>query len=396
MAGILQEAIQLIKQGKKHEAREMLEGLLRSDPKEVANWFWYAETLETPEQRAKVLELCLKANPGNPQAEKALDILRAKLAPPAPPPVESKPAFDWDALENAPVESAQEQAEIASDFSWDDQPKRTSRAAAWDEAVSQEDAPGGIVWDDDEPETGTGSGIDWDSIEQAQAQKESPPVFMDDKQAALRANPPSFPFYEAWFTALTTRDVREYKILLLDPEAGQVRAYEWVAYVGLLSGLLLPLLSLNEFNLLAGELFPSVAPTPLMILVFTASAILSCISAVLGLIFSGAIQFLLAKFMGGLGTFSKTIYAISAYLAPLTIVSTIIGIIPLVNCLSPLIAIYGIVLNVRALQAAHDMNTSRAVIVVLLPAFLFLMVFCLIGMIFLPALTAIFENMPLP
>jgi hypothetical protein len=394
MAGTLQDAIHLIKQGKKQDARGILEGLLRSDPKEAANWFWYAETLETPEQRVKVLELCLKANPGNPQAEKALAILRAKIASPAPP-TESKPAFDWDALESAPVEPAQEGPEGESQFSWETQPKSISRAVVWDEGASTDDASGEIVWDDDEPDPGMDAGIDWDSIEQAQAQSESPPVFVDEEQIKASRRPQtSYAFYDVWLTALTSGDQREYQSLLRDPEAGQFRAYEWMAYLGLLSGLLLPLLSLGEFNAVLAEFFPTVAPLPLMVLVFAASAIFSCIASVLGLMISAGIQFLIAIFLGGRGTFSDTVYALGAYLAPYTIVSTVIAVIPLVQCISPLVAIYGLVLNVRALRAAHDMTIARALMVIFLPSILLLVVGCLIGILFAPVLGEFLSALP--
>lgn len=394
MAEMLQDAIYLIKQGKKTEARGILEGLLRSDPKEVANWFWYAEMLERPEQRVKVLELCLKANPGNPQAEKALAILRAKIAPPAPP-AESKPAFDWDALKSTPGQPAQEGPEGESQFSWETQPKSISRAVVWDEGASRDDDTGEIVWDDDEPNSGVDTGIDWDSIEQAQAQNESPPVFVDEEQIKASRRPQaSYAFYEVWLTALTSGDQRKYQALLRDPEAGQFRAYKWMAYLGLLSGLLLPLLSLGEFNAFLAEFFPTVAPVVLTVLGFAAAAIVSCILVVLGLTITAGIQFLIAIFLGGRGTFSDTVYALGACLAPYTIVSTVIAVIPFVQYISPLVAIYGIVLNVRALRAAHDVTIARALMVIFLPLHLLLMVGCLIGVFFAPSLGEFLSGLP--
>lgn len=414
MAEILQSAINLIKQGKKQEARGMLEGLLRHEPNEVAHWFWYAETLDTPQQRVKVLELCLKANPGNAQAAKALHILRAKISPPAPaidpslnfdwddadatgdslasdwatPPVsspQSKPAFDWDALENQSDAPKVGAAVSPPEFSWEDDEEQPERGVVWEDESVLSDAPA----------LNSSAPIDWDAIEQAQqpakpkaAVVASEPVKSVKKKKKGPA-PAAYAFYDVWLTALTSNKKEAYQDLLRDPEAGQARAYEWMAYIGLLSGLLLPFLSLGEINTILGEVLPNVAPVALMILVFAASAMLSCLSAVLGLMVGAGIQFLIALLLGGRGSFGHTVYALAAYLAPYTIISTVIGVIPFVQCISPLIAIYGLILNARALAAAHDFTFARGLMVILLPSILLLLVGCLIGVIFEPALSEI-------
>ncbi len=421
MVEILQSAINLIKQGKKQAARSLLEELLRSQPNQAAHWLWYAETLDTPQQRVKVLELCLKANPGNAQAEKALEILRAKISPPAPaidpgldfdwdedasdsggdslssdwaaPPVsapQSKPAFDWDALENQSAAPKVEAAAAPAEFSWEDEQEQPERGVVWEHESDLSD----------EPVLSSGAPIDWEAIEQAQqparpkaavvASEPVKPVKKKKKEPA----PVSYAFYDVWLTALTSNKKEAYQDLLRDPEAGQARAYEWMAYIGLLSGLLLPLLSLSQFNTIFGEVFPNVAPVALMVLVFAASAIFSCLSAVLGLMIGAGIQFLIALLLGGRGSFGHTVYALAAYLAPYTIISTVIGVIPFVQCISPLVAIYGLILNARALAAAHDFAFVRALMVILLPSILLLMVGCLIGVVFAPALSEILPALP--
>jgi len=403
MADMLQDAINLIRQGKKHEARGMLEVLLRTNPQDVSNWFWYAETLDTIDKRVKVLELCLKANPGNAQAEKALNIMRARLseASPPPAPVETKPAIDWDSKPAAFAEPEANAAESESAFDWDDEEKRSRPSATlWGEEP-QTEAAAPINWDD-EPETKISSTIDWDAIEQQQQQEAPKPEAWQyepapEEVATPEREPqrPSYRFYDVWLTAVTTSNEREYRALLVDRDAGQMRAYEWMAYIGLLSGLLLPLMAgsvLNQPDM--KQLLGDINPTLLIVLVAGAGAIFSCISAVLGLMINGAVQFLIAKALGGKGTFSETVYALGAYLAPMTIVSTIIGVIPYVNCISPIIAIYAIVLNVRALKAAHFMDTTRAALVIFLPGILILIVVCLIGLFAMPALGDVLSSMP--
>ncbi len=382
MAGMLQDAIHLIKQGKKHEARGMLEVLLRTNPKEIANWLWYAETLETPEKRIKVLELCLKANPGSPQVEKALSILQAQLA--APP---QTPAFDFNAQMGAP----EPQGEA---FTWEEQPP-SRPATVWEEEL-REEAPTQIDWDEAPKST-----IDWDAIEQQQAPKTAPvwEYQPSPQETQPEAEPPhpSYSFFDVWLTALTSSNEREYQALLLDPRAGQGRAYEWMAYIGLISGLLLPVIVLTsgafnqpEFQQAVG----AVDQTLLLVIMGGAGAILACIFSVLGLMINGGIQFLIAKALGGGGTYSRTVYSLGAYLAPMTLISMIITAIPFVNCLSIIISIYSIVLNVRALKAAHYMDTSRAVMVVFLPSILLLIVGCLAALFLAPMLGNALPSLP--
>ncbi len=62
----LNNAIQLIRQGQKEEARQILEPLLKGEPGNIQAWFWYVETFPTTEKRIQTLEVCLKLNPGNP------------------------------------------------------------------------------------------------------------------------------------------------------------------------------------------------------------------------------------------------------------------------------------------------------------------------------------------
>lgn len=397
MTDILQDAINLIRQGKKHEARGMLEVLLRTNPQDVANWFWYAETLETLEKRVKVLELCLKANPGNPQAEKALAILRVRLSEPAPPPPdESKPAFVWDS-QPAAAQTEADDAENSSAFDWNDQPARSQSAAIQWEAEPESGPASAIDWDD---EAQPASNIDWDAIEQQQAPKTAEWQYEPSPEVtAVESKPPSpsFRFFDVWLTALTSGKEREYQALLLDPHATQGRAYEWMAYIGLLSGLLLPVAVLTngvlnqpEFQQILG----TVDPTMFLVILGGAGAILSCISAVLGLMINGGVQFLIAKALGGGGTYTRTVYALGAYLAPITLISMIISVIPLVNCLSIVISIYSIVLNVRALKAAHYMDTTRALMVVFLPGILIFIILCLIGLFAAPVIGDMLPNIP--
>jgi ferric-dicitrate binding protein FerR (iron transport regulator) len=93
-ANPLQQAIQLIKAGRRAEARALLEPLLQADPHEVAAWMWYVETWPTLPQKLQVLQACARHNPDHPLAVRALAGLRAQQPSPpepAPPPASVRP-----------------------------------------------------------------------------------------------------------------------------------------------------------------------------------------------------------------------------------------------------------------------------------------------------------------
>jgi hypothetical protein len=172
-----------------------------------------------------------------------------------------------------------------------------------------------------------------------------------------------------------------------------------MAYVGAIIGLIFPvaflinpqfkeLMAMPEFRSLLGNLNPTV----LLIVMGLAMAVFYAISSVLGLIINAALQNLMAHLFGGQGTFGRTAYAMGAYLAPLSLVSAIIGIIPIVNCLGAILGIYSIVLNVRALQAAHSMNTGRALAAILVPGLVFVVICCVLGLAFSSTFSTIFQS----
>ncbi len=74
----IDECIALIKNGKKVEARQVLQSILQSDLHNLKGWYWYVETFDTPEQRMKALRLCLKYNPDNQKVKDAIHTIETK------------------------------------------------------------------------------------------------------------------------------------------------------------------------------------------------------------------------------------------------------------------------------------------------------------------------------
>ena len=72
----LNDAIALMKAGKKAEAHQILQSLIAANPHNVPAWLWDAGTSPTIEGRIQVMELCLQQNPGNNQVIEALTGLK--------------------------------------------------------------------------------------------------------------------------------------------------------------------------------------------------------------------------------------------------------------------------------------------------------------------------------
>jgi hypothetical protein len=345
---------------------------LKAEPSNIQAWFWYVETCSTPEKRIQVLEVCLKMNPGNSQVMQALQMLRSQQAPQptfAPPPVQSpKPAGSESLPPPSPYSATYDEG-------YEDPAPYSSHASAY-----FDDQPAN-------PPAWSSNAQGQTSGKQKKAWEEDSSSYVDNSMLSKpKPAAKSYAFHDAWMTVLTSMDIESYEDVLEDPEAGAGRAFEWVAYAGIISGLLAPfsLLSNPQFAALRSMpefkgLFGNLGTTALLVLFALAMALLTPIFSVIGLAISAGIQNFLAGFFGGNGSYGRTAYALAAYLAPMTILITALGVIPLVGqCLTGLLGLYNIILNVRALRAAHSISIWQALGVMFLPGILLLVFGCVL------------------
>ncbi len=389
----LNEAVQLIRHGRKNEARRILEPILKTDPQDIQAWFWYVETCSTNEQRIKTLEVCLKLNPDNPQALRALRALQSSpvmppsspVSKPSAPPPAPKPDEipDW-ARRPAPETTSPPPASPAFVF---DEPEPEPPSTS-------ETAGGG--WQ--QPRGESKPAFDWDALERefAPARTQSP-IFQEETRSGEPKSQPrevSLPFYRVWWQAISAQSVAGYAAIFDDPDTGTGRAFEWVAYTGVLTGLLTPLMfvvnpqfaelrALPEFQAVMGKINWNL----LLVVMGLGMAVVTPLMGMIGLAINAWIYNLLAVIFGGKGTFGRTVYGLAAYLAPTSLLVTLLNLIPLVgSCLVAPIGIYSIILNIRAIMAAHDLPVGRALGVILLPGILFSVLCCVLGILFGPVL----------
>lgn len=334
----LNDAIQLIQQGQYEQAQTILQSLIQANQQDLTAWSWYVKSCRTPEKRLNALELSLRFNPGNPNIIQAIQKMREKLL--------EKEIFN---------------------FSPESQPLSMPVAAPTPVPVSTyqyEPSPYAMV--ESPPATS------------------QPEVFSEPAKFIGLDDVSGRPFvwYDVWWMALSKFTLPMYTALLRDPLASQMRAYGWIFLSSIIVGLI-SLIDPSLFRLLTNlekERGGAVSSTLIPILLILWVPIRAVLS-VIGLMIGSAISNLIAKAFGGTGSYARTVYLTAAYSAPLSIISAIVDVIPIVNLLGFVLPFFSFRLHVTAIQAAHRLNGMRASLVVIIPILLVLLVSCILGVI---------------
>jgi len=204
---------------------------------------------------------------------------------------------------------------------------------------------------------------------------------------------------EVWFKALAQPSVDTYQNLVSRPGVSSRRAYTWV-FLGSLIGSVLILLG----NLFFGSLSPVGAEQAsdflggygFPVLIFACLLPLGGLFAILNLIFIAGISQVIARALGGYGTYKELSYAFGAYLAPLGIIGSVLFMVPYINCLTIPIGIYAVFLNILAIKSVHRFEWGKALassvaiiaIILLLLAGVTIWVLVLLG----PSIGDVFSN----
>ena len=159
----------------------------------------------------------------------------------------------------------------------------------------------------------------------------------------------SLPWYKVWINALIHPSVAVYESFLQDIHANSKRAYTWLIISWMIVGFISALTDREAsavIRTICDPLFP------IIVIVFSITII------------TGLIQ-LLAQVMGGTGTYSKLIYALAAFNAPMTIISSLLLFIPYGLWVNAAMGIYWAVLSVIAVKAVHQFEWRKAIIAIL-------------------------------
>jgi len=208
------------------------------------------------------------------------------------------------------------------------------------------------------------------------------------------------PIYEIWIDALIKPNVETYHDIGRHPNASAMRGFLWLFLAYLISTLVsvMGAAFLGSLSAILGD--QSLGATPgfagLSGLSMLCIAPLGAVLGVLVLAAIAGISHLIARAVGGTGSFGQLVYAFAAYMAPLTIVSSMLGVVPLLNCVTIPLGFYGLFLNILAIKAVHDISWGKALlssVVVIAGIMIFVAVFVIVILALLgPAIGNVFSN----
>lgn len=375
----LENAIRLIRSGQKDDAQKLLQSVIKGDPKNIQAWFWYVETCATNEKRIQALEMCLKFNPGNAQASNALQKFRGDTRSPSSQTEPPKPKMSVE-----PEQTNQEE----NIYSYDPlkplfKPRETitSPRSTWD--------PPALFAEEKSANESFEPGLQ--PVFQKKPWELDPSEYEDNSMLSRKKKPvQTYSALDVWATVLTVQDSEAYEEILKDPKATLGRAFGWVALAGLVSAIAFPFMLLvnpqitditssPEFR----SLNASGGGTAFLVFATFFMLIFAPIVGIINLAITGGVQNLTAGFLGGTGNFTRTVYALAAYIAPITMIVALLAIVPVVGqCVASLLGFYTIILNIRALRAAHSLSTGAALGALLAPGLIVMIFACLLAFLF--------------
>lgn len=152
-----------------------------------------------------------------------------------------------------------------------------------------------------------------------------------------------------------------------------------MAIAGLITGFITGLYQMVIGSAITSQLFP-MASGFVGVAAFLATLILTPIWFVISWLIVSGILYIFALLFGGKGNYTTQSYLYAIYNAPLSIITTILALIPFVGpFLVFIVMLYGLYLLTMALKIAHNYTTGRAVLTWLAPVLIIVVVLVTIG-----------------
>lgn len=184
----------------------------------------------------------------------------------------------------------------------------------------------------------------------------------------------SFSWFQVWTKALTHPSITTFEELICDPKGTIKRACIWILFIILICNSFSIFSQIDLKNIFT---FPSLEywqATRILKESITESLTKIPSEVILSLlvltISVGIIQ-AIALTLGGSGTYSKLLYAFATFLSPLTVIASILSLLPAMsdtnffiirNYINFTLGLYGIVLSVIAVKAVHQFSWVKAVV----------------------------------
>ena len=196
----------------------------------------------------------------------------------------------------------------------------------------------------------------------------------------------SLSWNQVWIQATTRPSLETYQRLLADPGASANKAYLWIFASSVVGYILYFLLTLVFPNPLAFGDYADVSFTGLFgsaIIYMICCLPFAAAIAVIGVMISSALTQLVARLLGGEGTYVQLVYLFGAIIAPLSLVTYLLSAIPFVNCFSVLLSIYSVALLVMAVNAVNRFGYGKAIVAYfLIPVIVAIIGVCLMVLMF--------------
>jgi hypothetical protein len=146
-----------------------------------------------------------------------------------------------------------------------------------------------------------------------------------------------------------------------DPGATTLRAAVWL-FISALVAAAIAIIARSSFDILAAltglDSLEAMLPSLVRDVAFLAPiAALLSVPSLMGV---AGIAHLIVRGLGGSGTYRALFYLSAASLAPLFIAYGVLS-FPLISCLSPALVVYGVVLNVIAIETVHRIGWGKAI-----------------------------------
>lgn len=168
-------------------------------------------------------------------------------------------------------------------------------------------------------------------------------------------------FYEVWVDALTKPNIENYRQIVNDPSASMATALLWLTGVGFIGSLISGTLqSIFGVNAVFSDVLGSGYATSTSIFGVIAGAFASLfLTPLFSLLITGGMH-LVARALGGSGSFEKMFSGFASFWVPISLINSVLGGIPLINCLTIFVSIYALVLSVISNQAVHGYDAGKA------------------------------------
>ena len=140
-----------------------------------------------------------------------------------------------------------------------------------------------------------------------------------------------------------------------------------IAVAGVISGFIVGLYQMVIGAAITSEIFPMFSGL-VGVAAFFGSLILTPIMSVIGWLITSGVLFVFALLFGGKGNYKTQSYLYAIYSAPLSIISSIVSLIPLIGPFLALLAlVYGLYLLTMSLKEAHQYSIGKALLTWLVP-----------------------------